>query len=80
MITHMCLKNNFTKILGFLTNRPLVVLVDFDREKTLRLGKYTDDGFFAMRWALVKVRLMPNNKTRGASFVSSWYYYKGGKC
>lgn len=79
----MCLKNKIVWLWSIIFNRPLVVLVDFDRELTLTIGKYTEYGFFAYRhvpFDIARVRLMPNNKTKGVSYVESWYYYKGGKC
>ncbi len=79
----MSLKNNIIKFIAFILNRPLVVLVDFDRESTLTIGKYTDGGLFADRWLplnVARVRLLPNNRTSGVAYVKIWYYYKGGKC
>jgi len=79
----MCLKNNIIKFIAFCLNKPLIVLVDFDRECTLTIGEYTETGLFAHRWLftkVAKVRLMPNNKTKGVSYVERWYYYRGAKC
>jgi hypothetical protein len=83
MTIYICLRNRIVKLLSFISKRPLVVLVDFDRALTLTLGTYTEYGFFADRWMpfnFARVRLMPNNKTKGVSYVESWYYYKGGTC
>jgi hypothetical protein len=83
MIILIYLKNKIVWLLSIILNRPLVVLVDFDKALTLTLGTYTEYGFFADRWMpfnFARVRLMPNNKTKGVSYVESWYYYKGGTC
>jgi hypothetical protein len=74
MITRMCLKNKIKCLWSMIFNRPLVVLVDHDGEKSVRLGEYTENGFFAYRFSFTRIRLMPKGETQGASYVLRWYY------
>jgi len=65
------------KILAYILRRRLVVLIDHDREESLRLAYRNKHGLFAKRLSFKECQLLPDNKTKGVPYVVAWYYFRG---
>lgn len=66
----------FKTILGMMTGRKPVIILDHDGEEHTRLSYMKDGKLMAIRngFSFSAVELLPDGTTRGVSYVKTWRY------